>query len=78
MNEPELEAFWAEVLSRNKKRTRAAFRSLKSREERDALIAHLNRMATEEGWAEPQRVSALYALDALQPMIQRDKDSNDT
>lgn len=60
-----LEEFWKEILSRDKKRTRAAFKTIQSAEERDALIAHLKRMATEADWSEPQRVSARHALDAL-------------
>lgn len=70
----ELEQFWGEILSRNKKRTRAAFRTIRNREERTALIEHLQRMATEDGWAEPQRISARHALDALQPLLKDEHD----
>jgi putative protein kinase ArgK-like GTPase of G3E family len=70
MNERGLEQFWGEILSRDKKRTRAAFRTLKDAQERAELVTHLRRMVSEEGWAEPQRTSARQALDALQPFIQ--------
>lgn len=60
-----LEYFWGEILSREAARTRQAFESLSDAEERQAVLAHLQKMATEAGWAEPQRVSAQAALDAL-------------
>jgi hypothetical protein len=58
------EAVWAELLSRRPQRIRSAARSLTD-EERGAVLAHLRRMASEEGWAEEQRLSARAALDAL-------------
>lgn len=60
-----LEQFWGEVLSRDPQRIVAAMDSLEDAEEREAIIAHLRRMATEEGWLEPQRISAEAALTAL-------------
>lgn len=60
-----LESFWAEILSRDPQRVTSAINSLEDEEERQAIIAHLQRMATEEGWAEPQKASARAALEAL-------------
>ena len=60
-----LEKFWGEVLSRDPQRILAAMSIIKDAEEREAIIAHLQRMATEEGWLEPQRISAKAALAAL-------------
>ncbi len=60
-----LEKFWGEVLSRDPQRILAAMSSIKDAEEREAIITHLRRMATEEGWLEPQRISAEAALAAL-------------
>lgn len=64
-----LEEFWGHLLSRDAERTRTTFRSLKDAEERQSILAHLRRMATEDGWAEPQRISAQHALDAIQPLL---------
>jgi hypothetical protein len=60
-----LEFFWAEMLSRETKRVRTALYSLEDENERAAVILHLRRMATEDGWSESQRLSAQAALDAL-------------
>ncbi|MBZ0320923.1 MAG: hypothetical protein K8L91_31200 [Anaerolineae bacterium] len=60
-----LEKFWGEVLSRDPQRILAAMDSLEDDQEREAIIAHLQCMATEEGWLEPQRISAEAALKAL-------------
>lgn len=61
-----LEQFWQEVLSRDKDRVQAAINALDDNEERAAVVDHLKKMATEEGWSEPQRVSAQEALKALE------------
>ncbi len=60
----ELDIFWENMLSRDPARVRDAWGTL-TVEERIAIRAHLVRMASEEGWAEPQRISAQAALDAL-------------
>ncbi len=60
-----LEKFWGEVLSHDPQRILSAMGSLEDAEEREAIIAHLKRMVTEDGWAEPQRISAEAALKAL-------------
>lgn len=59
-----LEVFWAELLSRDSRRVIFAWKTL-SKEEQHAVWEHLHRMATEEGWLEPQRVSARAALSGL-------------
>lgn len=58
------EMIWASLLSRDSQRIREMWQNL-SREEQDAVYAHLKSMVSEDGWAEPQRISAQAALDAL-------------
>jgi hypothetical protein len=60
----ELEILWGGLLSRDPAKVRATWGTL-SAEEQEAVRAHLVRMATEEGWTRPQRVSAQAALNAL-------------
>lgn len=60
-----LEYFWGEILSRDAERTCRAFNAIEDPEEKQAVRDHLQKMATEEGWAEPQRISAQHALDSL-------------
>lgn len=60
-----LERFWGEILSREPARIQAAMATLEDAEQREGVIAHLRRMTTEEGWLEPQRISAQAALEAL-------------
>ncbi len=66
MSEPQdpLEILWDAILSRQPKQIRAAFAPLKPAE-RNHLLAHLKRMANEEGWHPEQRKSAQIALDTL-------------
>ena len=59
-----LERFWDAVLSRQPRRIRAAVRTLDP-PARAALIAHLQRMANEEGWHPEQRASAQAALAVI-------------
>ncbi len=70
----ELDAFWENMLSRDPARVREAWGTL-TVEERLAIHAHLVRMTTEEGWAEPQRISAQAALDALRALLDDDAES---
>lgn len=60
-----LEIFWEDILSEDAARTKAAFDSLTTLEERTGVYRHLERMASEEGWAESQRDAALAALATL-------------
>lgn len=62
MTDPE--AFWGQILSRDAGQVRAAWETL-AKDEQDTVRAHLIRMVSEDGWAEPQRISAQAALDAL-------------
>ena len=64
MVEP-IEDFWSEILSREPERIRAAYKSL-SPIEKKAVLDHLKRMVTEDGWHPEQFVSASQALDALE------------
>ena len=69
-NERELERIWDGILSRNRKAIRDSFKAL-SEEDQATVMAHLKRMATEDGWQESQRTSAQAALDVLLPKRRR-------
>lgn len=58
-----LEIFWDAVLSRQSELIRAAIGSLDTAGRR-RVLAHLQRMAKEEGWHPEQRASAEAALRA--------------
>jgi hypothetical protein len=60
----DLETFWANMLGGDPEVIRTAWKNLNG-EERAAVRAHLESMATEEEWSEPQRSAALAALAAL-------------
>jgi hypothetical protein len=62
--DPELDAFWGEVLSRDPARILLALGRL-TEDQRAGVVSHLHRMASEEGWSEGQRESSLAALAAL-------------
>ena len=64
MVEP-IEEFWSEILSREPDRIRAAYEALSAKEKK-AVLDHLTRMVTEDGWHPEQFVSASQALDALE------------
>jgi hypothetical protein len=55
------ESIWAEILSEEPARIRAALRAL-GEAGRQTTLAHLKRMAMEEGWSEGQARRALSAL----------------
>jgi hypothetical protein len=59
------EAFWAQVLSGDPARIRAAITAL-SEDERASVVEHLRRMATEPGWHPAQRQRARTALAAFE------------
>ncbi len=63
-DEYDLEAFWGMLLSKDAERIRAAWGWL-AQHERAAIRAHLERMASEEGWLAPQRDSARAALNII-------------
>jgi hypothetical protein len=62
------ESFWSEILSEDPARVPGALRVL-GETERQAALAHLRRMAEEEGWSEAQsrRARAALALTAAGP-----------
>ncbi|WP_119072511.1 hypothetical protein [Aggregatilinea lenta] len=60
----DVETLWLALLSREPDQIQAAWKALNS-EERLAIYIHLKRMASEEGWTDPQRISAQSALDVL-------------
>ena len=62
------ENIWDGLLSRTPELVRATFSAL-SVEERTAVTAHLQRMASEAGWLPEQRLSAQSALQALEGLI---------
>jgi hypothetical protein len=58
------ESFWAEILSREAARIKAAFEVL-SEDEKVKVSEHLNKMVSEEGWHHEQVISALAALEVI-------------
>jgi hypothetical protein len=60
----DLEELWDALLSRDVQRIRLVYNSLNI-EDRQSILAHLNRMANEPGWQKEQRISARAALEAL-------------
>jgi hypothetical protein len=69
--EKSLEDLWDRLLSRDHQQIHAAFDSL-TLSERNAVLAHLKRMAEETGWQADQRASALAALQVLQDLPAQD------
>jgi hypothetical protein len=61
----DLAAFWEQLLSEDPAQVRTAFGGL-SLEEQVDIAAHLERMATEAGWAEVQKQAAQSALRILE------------
>lgn len=60
-----LEHFWGEILSEDAERTQTAFGELDDEDEQRSIYQHLQKMATEDGWAEVQQAAAKAALAAL-------------
>lgn len=63
------EALWVEILSEEPGRVRKAWLGLDD-DEAAAVIAHLNKMTTEDGWADVQRQSAEAALRAIRALAE--------
>ncbi len=59
-----LEKAWDDLLSRDAGRVRERFGSLDG-ESQKTVLAHLKKMATEDGWHVEQKTSAEAALQAL-------------
>ena len=60
----DLATVWDNLLSRDANRIQLVFSKLSSNEQA-AVISHLQRMATETEWHSEQKLSALFALQAL-------------
>jgi uncharacterized protein YdeI (YjbR/CyaY-like superfamily) len=58
------EILWDALLSRQPKRVKEIFQALTPDEQR-AVLSHLQRMSTEDGWHPEQRASAQAALEAI-------------
>jgi hypothetical protein len=58
-------SFWDDLLSRQSEKIRLAFSQL-NQAEQAAVLAHLKRMTTEEGWHPEQRLSAAAAIQAVE------------
>ncbi len=65
-----LEEFWGDMLSEESLRIMAAWLTLDD-ESRQPVRDHLQRMATEDGWAEGQREAAKTALSVIEPESDR-------
>ena len=61
------EVIWDAVLSRDTTRILETWHELNS-EERTSLLAHLERMVSEDGWHPEQVISARCALDAIRAL----------
>jgi hypothetical protein len=68
-----LEEIWDDILSRRPARIKRRFDLLEIASRKE-VIQHLNRMVSEEGWQEPQVISAKAALDALKDLDQAGND----
>ena len=66
-----LEIIWDGLLSRDTEKIQSAFSSLDD-ESRRNVIAHLHRMATEDGWHPGQVESARTALEVLEGEQEQD------
>lgn len=62
-----LEIFWDDMLSRDPQKITAAFKLL-TKEDRQLVKVHLERMINEVGWHSEQRDSARAALKALEEL----------
>lgn len=62
------ESFWSEILSEDPARVQGALRGM-GEAERQAALAHLRRMAEEDGWSEAQsrRARTALAITAADP-----------
>jgi hypothetical protein len=61
----QIELLWDNLLSRQPDLIRAAFAALKAVDQK-AVLAHLQRMASESGWQPEQCTSAKTAIQALE------------
>jgi hypothetical protein len=68
-DEEAITQFWDALLSRRPAAIRAVFQPLDAATRR-AVAAHLQKMASEDGWHPEQRQSAQAALDALGDLLE--------
>jgi hypothetical protein len=66
------EALWESILSRDTSRILETWNQLNP-EERTSLLAHLERMVSEDGWHTEQVSSARCALDAIRALTAGDR-----
>lgn len=59
-----IENLWEALLSRQADQVQAAYQELTPTEQA-AVLNHLHRMATEDGWQPEQRLSARFALQTI-------------
>ncbi len=62
-----IDELWEHLLSEDAAKIRKAWTELKD-DEASAVLAHLRRMATEDGWAEVQKQAASEAIKIIQRM----------
>jgi hypothetical protein len=60
-----VEQLWDNLLSREIEKIKSSFHHL-NQADRMAVIEHLNRMTTEDGWHPEQKKSAQIALQAIE------------
>ncbi len=60
----QLEVLWDNLLSRQPELIREAFTTLEPADQR-AVLNHLQRMISEDGWQDEQRLSAQAAINVL-------------
>ena len=60
-----LEQLWDEILSRQPEVIKSTFSTLNP-DDKQAVLAHLKRMASEDGWQAEQRTSAKVAIHVLE------------
>jgi hypothetical protein len=63
-----VELFWDSLLSREPEKIKSTIQHL-NLPERSAVIDHLNRMTTEDGWHPEQKKSALVALQTIEILL---------
>ena len=66
------EELWDAILSRETGRIHETWHAL-NQEERSSLLAHLERMVSEDGWHPEQVISARCALEAIRALSAGDR-----
>jgi hypothetical protein len=71
-NHLSVEQLWDNLLSREIEKIKSSFQHL-NQSDRIAVIEHLNRMTTEDGWHPEQNKSAQIALQAIEEFTKGNK-----